>query len=108
MTPTTERARVQATAESPRVRRVKVLGPNLGRVLAVYFENGECRMLNVSRFILPDTVFAPLDAYDTFADISVLPYGRGVEWAVGADLSRDTLYLESEYVGTVVREEPVD
>ena len=54
-----------------------------------------------ARLIENGGLFAPLSDEEAFRAVSVLNYGRGVEWACGADLSKGTLYLGSAFVGAV-------
>lgn len=98
---TAERTRSRSSTETPPITRVHVSGPNAGRMLALYFEGGECRAFDVGRLIHKGGVFASLRDYSLFEAVAVLPYGRGVEWPSGADLSRDTLYLDSVHVGHI-------
>jgi hypothetical protein len=70
-------------------------------MLVLGFENGEKRVFDIGRLIARGGVFSSLRDYSVFESVEVLPYGRGVTWPSGADLSRDTLYLDSMHVGFV-------
>ena len=85
------------------MRKAKASGRQAGRILSLTFENGEKRVFDIGRLIARGGLFEPLKDYDAFNEFEVLPYGRGLEWGCGADLSRDTLYHDSMYVGTVRR-----
>lgn len=92
--------RVSLRVAPPAVASAK---PHLGRTLSIRFVNGEHRVFDVGRLVEQGGMFAPLADEDQFKAVSVLKHGRGVEWECGADLSRDTLYLGSRYVGAVGR-----
>ena len=75
-------------------------------MLYLRFVNGEERVFSMLSLFPPilgdvewsETVFAPLRHPDEFEKIEVINNGGGVEWACGADLSRDTLYLRGAYL----------
>lgn len=90
--------RVNLRVAPPAVSSAK---PHVGRSLSIRFANGEHRLFDVTRLIENGGMFAPLADEEAFKAFSVLPYGRGIEWACGADLSKDTLYRASAYIGHV-------
>ena len=95
--------RTHTAEETPRLQNASVSGEKAGRMLRLTFENGEKRVFDIGRFIARGGVFAAMKDYEVFSSFTVLPFGRGIEWECGAELSRDTLYLDSMYIGTVSR-----
>lgn len=95
--------RTQAARETPRLRHANVSGEQAGRMMQLTFENGEKRVFDIGRLIARGGVFSAMRNYTVFSTFEVLPHGRGVAWACGAELSRDTLYMDSMHIGTVRR-----
>lgn len=64
-----------------------------GHLLELKFEGGEVRIFDMSPYIRPDTVFAPLKDFDVFSLVRV---GLGtVTWPNGADFAPETLFKKS-------------
>ena len=103
LTTGTDSAADRQRAVTPKIERVR---PIQGHMLYVRFVGGEERIFSMLSLFPPlsedpaweETVFAPLRDPDAFADVTVIHNGGGVEWACGADLSRDTLYLRGAYL----------
>ena len=81
--------------DSPRIRSVVPAGD---MVLFVEFENNEARRFDASPFAGRSAWFSELRDPDYFERVRIVWKGSGIEWPNGQDLSRDTLYLESEPV----------
>jgi hypothetical protein len=83
---------------NPRVTKVK---PGQNFTLLITFNNGEVKSFDVKPY-LEIGIFKELQNLSLFN--SVKPYFGSIQWANGADLCPDTLYLESNnYIEGVLR-----
>lgn len=74
---------------APRVVGVDTVSES---AICVTFETGEQREVDVSP-LLGRGVFCALADLESFAAVSVVEGGGGIEWASGADLSANRLYF---------------
>ena len=61
--------------------------------LVVLFDNDEARSLDLTP-LFDHPAFAPLVAYEEVVRLTVLPFGHGIEWASGADMSANYAYRQ--------------
>lgn len=67
--------------------------PLPGYHLKLKFEEGEVRVFDMSPYIRPGTVFAPLQDLEVFSSVRV---GLGtITWPNGADFAPETLFSRS-------------
>lgn len=76
-----------------RLPQVVEVQPLPGYRLKLKFERGEVRVFDMSPYIQPGTVFAPLKDTEVFSAVRV---GLGtVTWPNGADFAPETLFVRS-------------
>ncbi len=76
-----------------RLPKIVEVQPLPGHLLKLKFEEGEVRIFDMSPYIRPDTVFAPLQNDEVFSSVKI---GLGtVTWPNGADFAPESLFRNS-------------
>lgn len=79
--------------KSPRIASVSVLPHHRFRVL---WRDKSNDIVDMGGVISGNPLFAPLREPTAFADVHVVAYGSGIEWAGGLDYSADSLAFLAE------------
>ena len=83
------------------LRIIQATTPQPNHILQITYADGEVVLVDFKPIIAEGGVFAPLADPQFFAQVSVAPRGRFIQWPGEIDFCADALWLEGEHHGAL-------